>query len=254
MTKKELQERIFILETENADLNETIKGIASEALKSGETLKESLFMPEYLGFEETVQRSKIGEVEARIYTRDGFNIARPVDTKSKHWIILPPGKPSINLLITNMYNAIVILHACGMDISIETYFEFSANQFKDEDDELEGIQKELEAEMNSIKKNISPLVFKALETTHKLQKEHGESVNFYDLDNSFHIPSEDGAKMIVNQLAQLNLIYFTDDGTEEGFKLVNDDLEANREYLIEFLKGTEMEGKIEGLEKISEEK
>lgn len=254
MNKKELEEKVIILETENADLKDALGKITAEALKNGEALKESVFMPEYLGFEETVQRSVLGEVEARIYTKDGFNIARPVDTKTKHWIILPPGEPARNMIITDMYNAIVILHACGMDISLEKYFEMNIQQFKDEDDELEGIQKEMEAQMNSIKKNMDPLTFRALEAAHSIQTEHGTSVNFYDLENTFHIPGEDRSHTIITQLAELNLIYFTDEDTAGGFKLVDIDIEANRAYLIDFLEGSDMEGKIEGLEKISAEK
>lgn len=238
MLKKEL-------EAENKELKEALGRISAEAIVNGEHLKEQPFIPEYVGFEETVSRGEFDTVAARIYTKDGFNVARPLDTNNKNWIILPPNGQPVELLITNMYNAIVILFACGMEITIKDYFEHNNQMAEEEDEEFAKIEKEMEAEMNSLKKNLDPFVYRTLAhlNTFRPPYKKEDVSDFFDIDN-------DRTDKIIGQLRNLNLIYFTSDS---DFSLSNTAMEANRIYLLDFVKGSDMEGKIEWLEKESDE-
>ena len=139
MKKSELEEKVQILEVENHDLKQSIKKMISEAYKSGENLKSQPFIPEYLGFDETIIKNEsTGGLEARVYTKAGFNIARPVDIDEKGWRILPPNKKeAIYVELKNMYNAIVILESIGIDgISLENYFEESIKKSAEIDEKI----------------------------------------------------------------------------------------------------------------------
>ena len=133
MNKKELQEKAVILETENHDLLEKLGQAAEQQLRMGFGLIDDPFIPEYLGFTYTEARDpETDVVTGRIYTKEGFNMAKPVNhigtNKNEHtWIILLPGNKSVEVIIENMYNAIVVLRAHGMDISVESYFEYNNN-------------------------------------------------------------------------------------------------------------------------------
>jgi len=122
MRKKELEEKVIILETELSDKKDELNKLVSEAMSNGEHLKSDPFIPEYLGFTESILDDK-GEVKARIYTKNGYNISRFVNTNDSRWVILGPKGVSNTLLMENMYNAIIALRASGMNISIEDYFE-----------------------------------------------------------------------------------------------------------------------------------
>lgn len=86
-------------------------------------LKGDPFVPEELGFTETVQYNNDGSIEARIYSRDGFNIARPVDLDTRYWVVMGPDLKPKEVLLLDMYNAIIVLQACGMMITFEDYFD-----------------------------------------------------------------------------------------------------------------------------------
>jgi hypothetical protein len=113
MTKKELQERVSILETQLYDA-------AKEAHERGEHLVGDVFIPQYLGFEETVVEDK-DIVQARIYTKKGFNISRPVNTDDPKWVVLGPDGIPNAVHLYNMHHAMIVLKACGMDISMDDY-------------------------------------------------------------------------------------------------------------------------------------
>lgn len=123
LTKPQLIERVENLKTELADKTKILDDVAKESYENGEHLKVSPFIPQYLGFEETVVEDKDDAVQARIYTKNGFNISQMIDTKRPGWVILSPTKEAYNLIIENMYTAIIVLRACGMPISMKDYFD-----------------------------------------------------------------------------------------------------------------------------------
>ncbi len=113
-----------MLETELHDIKGEMTKLSNEAYLSGDHLRGAVFFPEYIGFEETLVENQFGGIDAKIYTKNGWNIARPISLDEKRWFILAPGEKSpIKMLITDMYNGIVILAAAGMNISIDDYFE-----------------------------------------------------------------------------------------------------------------------------------
>lgn len=149
MNKKELIERNEILETQVADLEKQLITIANEAYTNGEHLKIAPFIPEYLGFTETVLTDDDDIVTARVYTKAGFNIAKPVDVSKPFWVILGAGK-STELVMDNMYDAIIVLRACGMEVSLEDYFEHNSKEaqlLEEKEAALEEELKELEKGM-----------------------------------------------------------------------------------------------------------
>ena len=126
MTRRVLREKITILETENSDLQNKINEFRAERYREGEHLKEHPFIPEYIGFEETIlEDSKDDSVQARIYTKSGFNLSRPVNHQNKEWFILTPEKITVRAKLSNMLNAIVVLQSLGMDVSVEAYYELN---------------------------------------------------------------------------------------------------------------------------------
>ncbi len=115
MKKSELEEKFKILETQLSD-------ILREAHNRGEHLINDVFIPQYLGFEETVITEEDSDaVKARIYTKKGFNISRPVQTDHPKWIIMDPRGVTNAVHMYNMHSAIIVLQACGMDVSMEDY-------------------------------------------------------------------------------------------------------------------------------------
>lgn len=140
MNKKELNEKVKILEIENADLEDKIKLMVNEAYMDGEHLKQQPFIPEYLGFTETIIEND-DITEARVYTKKKFNISRPIETTNKKWFIMDPSGEVNKVIIEDMRSAITVLRACGMDISMDDYFEYNA---KMEQDLIGKIDKEFE--------------------------------------------------------------------------------------------------------------
>lgn len=110
--------------------------------QNGEHTKKGPFIPEYLGFEETVLKGVLNTTSARIYSKDGYNISKRVDTTRNEWIILDPNGTSNSLLIENMYNGVILLRACGMQISMYDYYQENKKML----DEMDaGINKDLKA-------------------------------------------------------------------------------------------------------------
>lgn len=85
----------------------------------GYHLVDQPFIPQYLGFDEEELRDNEDILIARIYSKDGFNIAK--NLKTPQWAIRNDKGEKFMLIIRNMYEAFVILRACGMDISVEEY-------------------------------------------------------------------------------------------------------------------------------------
>ena len=141
LSKDTLIECIENLKTELADKTKILDDIANESYQNGEHLKIAPFIPQYLGFEETVIEDKDDVTQARIYTKNGFNISQHINTQRQGWVILNPEKVAVNMVIENMYTAMTVLRACGMPISMKDYFEY--NQ-KMEDNMLNNFSSSLE--------------------------------------------------------------------------------------------------------------
>tara|TARA_R110001606_G_C15303473_1_gene642832 strand:- start:671 stop:1135 length:465 start_codon:yes stop_codon:yes gene_type:complete len=143
MKKKELLEKIAELEesVENLTAKIILEDIAK--FKTGIKLKVDPFIPEYLGFTETLVRDADDLVTARIYTKDNFNIARHIDTDVKTWVVMDHNDVKTSVMISNMYDAIVVLQALGMPITIQDYF----NQNILEADNIERREVELSKEL-----------------------------------------------------------------------------------------------------------
>jgi len=116
--------------------------MAEQEYEGGSYLKKNPFIPEYLGFVETIHKEK-GLTNARIYTKDGYNMSKRVDTTRNEWIILDPNGVTNSLLIESMYSAIIILRACGMQISMYDYNLENRKMLQKMD---EDIQKRLQAD------------------------------------------------------------------------------------------------------------
>ena len=96
------------------------------------TLKDDPFIPEEVGFTQTAQHDENGAIVARIFSRDGFNIARPVDLDTKHWVVMAPDGTTNTVLLPNAFYAVIILQACGMPITHSMYFEGDPEKLKAE--------------------------------------------------------------------------------------------------------------------------
>jgi hypothetical protein len=104
----------------NEYLRKKISEMSVNIIEDGIYLMEQPFIPEYLGFQETVlEQDDI--ILARIYTRNGYNLARPVNGTDRNWFLLYPDGKRVEVKIDNMYNGIIILDALGLDYQIDKY-------------------------------------------------------------------------------------------------------------------------------------
>lgn len=99
-----------------------LQQLKNKNYKLGAHLLSQPFMPDYLGFEFTrIRDKKTDAFQADVYTRDGFNIGRHIETEKTEWIILDPKGNKFETNMDNMYHAIVMLQYLGLDISVEDY-------------------------------------------------------------------------------------------------------------------------------------
>lgn len=116
------KERLKVLTEENKKLKQALSEFNLKACQDGLHLSEQPFIPEYLGFIETVvEDPKLDILLARIYTKNGWNIARPVSTNQNEWYILMPKKEKISVKLDNMLHSIIILDALGFDCNVKDY-------------------------------------------------------------------------------------------------------------------------------------
>lgn len=124
-----------------------VKVIINESIKNGYHLFDEIFIPEYLGFQETAPEN-INDI--RIYSKHGYNITRVEGSK---WLLHGPGGEKIVLNLPNMYTAITVFASVGLNLNITDYI---AGKYRDEKpiedivrEEIQGIlenrQKLLEA-------------------------------------------------------------------------------------------------------------
>lgn len=90
--------------------------------QSGSHLLIQPFVPDYLGFVFTRLRdAKTDAFVADVYTREGFNISKNIETENPKWVILSPSGGKTEVKINNMYDAIIIFELLGVNVSIEDY-------------------------------------------------------------------------------------------------------------------------------------
>jgi len=104
---------------------EKIDQMIRRDVDDGLHLRFELFIPEYLGFKFIADQDKDG-ASVHIYSKDGYNISRIDDTE--YLVLCPNGQKPV-LRIRNMYEAIMILSALGMDLN---FADFMAGKYTEE--------------------------------------------------------------------------------------------------------------------------
>ncbi len=108
-------------ERENKTLKADLNKLVIESISHGEHLHGEMFIPEYLGFTETLHEDHDEGKNMRIYSREGYNITR---IENHDWLILTPDESKIVFTITTMYDAIAIFKCMKkLGISIEKFLE-----------------------------------------------------------------------------------------------------------------------------------
>lgn len=103
------------MEEHNEFLLRSNKALVNEAVENGEHLANQIFIPEYLGFEETEVEDKNTFVTfSRIYSKDKFRISR---AEGNAWVIINPKREKNVLYIDNMLDGINALKMSGMEIT-----------------------------------------------------------------------------------------------------------------------------------------
>ena len=151
MTKKELQEKVEFLEKQNLELEQELDAIHHLEYERGFHLIDHPFIPAYFGFAETLIDNEQGTV--RVYSKNGFNIARPMSSEDPCWAVMNNKGETRRVLLPNMSEAIIVLRACGMDISMKDHEEHSQKEqervealIAKEEEELLKLQEKMEKE------------------------------------------------------------------------------------------------------------
>ena len=117
MTKRELIADNLKLNDHNNYLRDSIEKLVKESMGSGEHLKNEVFVPEYIGMEESEIGDNItGVTMMRVYSKEGFSMSRMHDDR---WIILNTEKEKNIVSIENMYEGILALKMSGMLINFD---------------------------------------------------------------------------------------------------------------------------------------
>lgn len=93
------------------------------------SLQDDPFIPTDLGFAYSVQHDEHGGISARVYTKDGFNIAKPVNLDHNYWVVMNPKGETNKVLLSNAYTAVIVLQACGMPITFDNYYLEGEEEF-----------------------------------------------------------------------------------------------------------------------------
>jgi len=132
-TVVELLARVQELEEANGKVTKQLMDLFFEAEVCGIFLRNDPFIPEDLGFEQNEVRDADDVLLCRVYSKDGFNLSRYIDTSKPEWIIVKPGSDKeLEIRIDSMEMGIKILQACGMDTSIAKYLNIKVGQLAEE--------------------------------------------------------------------------------------------------------------------------
>ncbi|PHS03978.1 MAG: hypothetical protein COA88_14600 [Kordia sp.] len=115
---REQEDQIKELTRWGKELREEVLALIKESVMQGEHLKGDIFIPEYLGFEETVDEGSSDDVTTRIYTLADFNLSR---ASGKTWVLLKPNGEKHIFEIIDMYEAIMVLRCSGVPVSVKQY-------------------------------------------------------------------------------------------------------------------------------------
>lgn len=88
-------------------------------MQRGAHLSEEVFIPQYLGFEETVFEER-DAADTRVYSRDGVNITKIPDGR---WFVSGGEGLSCFFKINNLLQAIHIFQAIGLNVSVDTIIQ-----------------------------------------------------------------------------------------------------------------------------------
>lgn len=115
-------------EENKQELLSQIRLLRNKMYLNGFHLSQQPFIPEYIGFNEYLNKDADNLTVGRIYHRDGFNISRPIG--SDNWMVLSnDGKISVSLKINNMLHAILLLEGLGVpNTSVNDFIDFSMKE------------------------------------------------------------------------------------------------------------------------------
>jgi hypothetical protein len=119
--KAEVVEGAEELDARIVSMQQEVLRINQNAYDDGFHLIDRPFVPSDLGFTESVLENGKDITVARVYTKEGYNIARPIDSSIEWYTVLKPDGTKTNLLLPNLFYAIITLSAIGMNLSIEAY-------------------------------------------------------------------------------------------------------------------------------------
>jgi Trm5-related predicted tRNA methylase len=108
------------------ELRKTLDSVNKSMYDNGLHLTEQPFIPEYLGFVHTKIVDANDIVRANVYTKNGYNITRYIDTDKPQWIVLTPDEKQVEILLNSMYDAFIILNALGLVLPIKKYVQDGA--------------------------------------------------------------------------------------------------------------------------------
>jgi hypothetical protein len=109
------------LVAENKLLKKTLEEVNKSMYENGIHLTEQPFIPEYLGFIHTPVESATGAIQANVYSKHGFNIARYINGENPFWVVLNPKGEKTEVIMNSMYEAFFVLNALGCMLPIKTY-------------------------------------------------------------------------------------------------------------------------------------
>lgn len=91
--------------------------LRNDAYLNGFHLKHRPFIPEDCGFVESKITDSNEKVRAVVFSKDGFNITRPINSEVEEWTVLTPdsaGGEKVSGKFNNMHDALVVLTFLGM--------------------------------------------------------------------------------------------------------------------------------------------
>ncbi|MFN5416299.1 MAG: hypothetical protein ACK5B9_04520 [Flavobacteriia bacterium] len=114
MKKAELEKRV-------EELTQALEGATKSMYENGLHLTEQPFIPEYLGFVHTPIENADGKVMANIYSKQGYNMSKYIDTDKLQWVVVTPDGVKVEVFLNTMYEAFFVLNGLGMQLPIKKY-------------------------------------------------------------------------------------------------------------------------------------
>jgi hypothetical protein len=99
------------------EIEQAFMELRNDAHMNGLHLKYRPFIPEDCGFVESKITDSNEKVRAVVFSKDGFNITRPINSEIEEWTVLTPdalGGQKVSGKFNNMHDALVVLSFLGM--------------------------------------------------------------------------------------------------------------------------------------------